>query len=272
MRLRYGFLLAFLVACGGNVATPIENDDRVPATPFPDEQTEPSSGPTGFVTLFSIEGHLVITPSFFAERTPASTAPTSECSVDRADRARPKEVSAGTLTFTLPLRSGPDSFNLLFDRTEGRYEFKPLDNALLEPGGVIRVAAKGDVAPAFDEELRMAANIAFDLPASGGLALDANAPRDLPLHWTTEGDNDEVFANIIIGDNSVTCWFDSRAGSGTVPAALVADLVKDAPAECEKPTCMLFLASKRLRTVAVGEWTMVLAHGFAVLEDVRVTR
>jgi hypothetical protein len=35
---------------------------------------------------------------------------------------------------------------------------------------------------------------------------------------------------------------------------------------------MLFLASKRTRTITAGEWDVVLAHGFASLKQVRVAR
>lgn len=92
------------------------------------------------------------------------------------------------------------------------------------------------------------------------------------MRWSTEGDNDEVFANIFIGDTSVTCWFDSRAGTGTVPATLVSALVKDpGAAKCEKTSCMAFLASKRTEQVRAGDWTMVVAHGFATVKEVRVT-
>jgi hypothetical protein len=139
----------------------------------------------------------------------------------------------------------------------------------MEPGGIVRVSAEGATAPPFDAEIKMAANVVFDGP--NVLALDANAAEDIPVRWTTEGDNDEVFLDLGIGDTSVTCWFDSKAGIGTVPAAFVSELLADG-GSCDDSPCVMFLASKRSRTMNAGDWTMVLAHGFATVRDVRVTR
>jgi hypothetical protein len=117
--------------------------------------------------------------------------------------------------------------------------------------------------------VKTAANVAFDLPEV--VELDAKAPADMIVRWTAEGDNEEVFLDLGIGDKSVTCWFDSKARIGSVPAAMISELTSEGDT-CEPPSCMMFLASKRSQSVAVGAWTMVLAHGFATVKNVRIAR
>jgi hypothetical protein len=273
MRLRLASLLPalLLVACGGSTGGRVEDGDRTPATPLPGEQIAASRGPTGFVTMLSVDGTVVALPSVLEDpsRSGEAGAPSATpCAVTRAAGSRPREVSAGTLTVTLPTRTGPEELELRFDPKAGEYEPATFE-ALVEPGGIMRVSAKGDVAPAFDAELTTAANVAFEVPEE--IEVDAEAPKDVTTRWTAEGDNDEVFIDLGIGDMSVTCWFDSKAGSGTVPAALIAELLADGRS-CESSTCLMFLASKHNQSVMVGEWTMVLAHGFATIRKVRVTR
>jgi hypothetical protein len=74
-----------------------------------------------------------------------------------------------------------------------------------------------------------------------------------------------------MGATSVTCWFDSDARTGTIPAALVSEAMADGT-DCDTSVCLMILASKRTRDVQVGDWTMVLSHGFATVKDVRVAR
>jgi hypothetical protein len=223
----------------------------------------------GFVTLLSVDGGLVVAlPSFF-ETSPRTTAPlTAPCSVTSSRGERPREVSAGALAFTIPTRQGSRDLEVLFDSRAGEYEPASVE-AHVEPGGILHFSGKGATAPPFEADLKAAANVAFEVPEI--VELDANAPKDIPVRWTVEGDNDEVFVDLGIGDRSVTCWFDSKGGSGTIPAALVSQLLADG-ATCEKPTCLMFLASKRTKNVPVDDWTMVLAHGFATIKEVRVTR
>lgn len=270
MRLPFRFVVPLVfVACGGSTIGPTSDDERVPATPLPSEQiAAPSTGPTGFVTVLSIDGYAVALPSFHEDASRTREASATPCNSSRAANGSRTEVSAGMLTFTVPTRDEDRDFAVFFDPKKGSYEPASFE-ALVEPGGILRISAKGDSAPAFDAELKTAANVAFDVAES--IELDANAPKDLVIGWNAEGDNDEVFLDLGIGDTSVTCWFDSSAGTGTVPAALVAELVKEDVA-CERPTCLMFLASKRTKDVAVGDWTMVLSHGFATIKDVRVTR
>lgn len=273
MRPSLGLLLPlfFVLACGGSTSSPGEQE-RVPAAPLPSETSAPTDrGPTGFVTLLTIDGAFnVPTAAFFedAERTRDWSG--TPCALGTGGSDRPPEVSAGTVTFSIPTRHGDETLDVLFDARAGEYGFASFEGAI-EPGGILRVSAKGDAAPAFDAEVQTAANVVWEGPET--MALDATAPGDLTLRWRAEGDNDEVFASVRIGDTSVTCWFDSRRGSGTIPATLLSALVKDpAAATCERSTCMAFLASKRTRSVAVGPWAMVLAHGLATVKEVRVTR
>jgi hypothetical protein len=270
MRLRFGTFFLLLTACGGSTASSMTEGERGPPATFPDEQVSAAERPTGYVTMLSIEDQLAVLPLFVekVEQRP-TIGKSGACSLGKGGRAEEKEVSAGTLSITAPTRTGAEAFDVLFDRAEGRYEGATFPMPI-EAGGVFRVAATGDVTPAFDGEIKAAANVVFDLPDV--VVLDASAPSDFVLHWTAEGDNDEVFFDLGIGDTSVTCWFDSKAGEGTVPSSFVAELVKDAPSTCSTPTCMLFLASKRTRTINAGEWDVVLAHGFASIKAVRVAR
>jgi hypothetical protein len=270
MRFCFALFLPLLVACGGSTGGRVSEGERVPATPLPSEQAE-ADGPMGFVTLLSVDGGSVVAlPSFFETAPRTRTAPPSAaaCSVTRSAGERPREVSAGALAFTIPTREGDQDFEALFDPEAGEYE-PAFFEADVEPGGILHFSAKGETAPAFAADLKAAANVAFEVPEI--VELDANAPKDIPLRWTVEGDNDEVFVDLGIGRTSITCWFDSRAGEGTIPASLVTELLAEGGA-CEKPSCLMFLASKRTKNVTVDTWTMVLAHGFATIKEVRVTR
>lgn len=272
MRLLFGFLcVALVTACGGSTSSSsVPDDERVPASPVPSDVATGARGPTGFVSLLSIDGYQIALPSFYADAERFRDATAGACVIDRSPAGRREEVSAGTVTFEIPTRNGTDVFDVRWDDREKSYEPHSYEG-LLEPGGLLRISAAGDTAPAFSTDLRTAANVAFHVPET--VDLDATSPRDLVVRWDAEGDNDEVFLNLGIGDTDVTCWFDSKAGSGTIPAALVAEATRDAAADaCGPSTCLLFLASKRTKNVEVRDWTMVVTHGFAAVRNVHVTR
>src|SRR5687768_9195316 len=146
MRLRFGWFFPLLMACGGSTGSRVADGDRVTATPFPDEQVDSSRGPTGYVTLLSIEGMVVALPDFYEDAARTRTSDGAGCSLSRAAAERPRKVSAGALTFTVPTRNGERDFEVLFDPRAGEYEPATID-AVVEPGGILRVSAKGDEAP-----------------------------------------------------------------------------------------------------------------------------
>lgn len=271
MRLRLALLVSLLAACGGSSGTTVTDGERVPATPFPTEQEVSESGPTGFVTLLSLDGHVIAMARFIETAQRGAHGRDVSCSLSRGSGTSAPDVSAGTLTITLPTRTGEESFGVRFDPVVGTY-YPTSYEAAIEPGGILHVSATGEVAPAFETEIKTAANVVFDAPDV--LEIDATAPVDVPLHWMAEGDNDEVFADLRIGDASVTCWFASSARSASIPKGLITELVGDSSVDCTRSSeCMLILASKRMRRVTVGDdWTVVLAHGYATTREVRVAR
>lgn len=265
--------LLLLTACGGSSGTTVPQDDRVPATPLPAEQAS-ADGPTGNVTLLSVDGYVIALPSFrekAVDTRPGATTTTASCRFERgSDSAiEPREVSAGTVTFTIPTRDGDQTFDVVFNPARHSYELQSFE-AQIEIGGLLKVSAAGDSVPAFDAEMKTAANVVFDVPDV--LSLDAKTPADVPVRWHTEGENDDVLIDISIGDNSVTCFFDSSARSGTIPADLVTQLTADVRAECTPDTCRALMVSRRHRDVTAGDWRVVVMHGFATMRDVRVIR
>lgn len=272
--MRSSLLLFFLAipACGGAASSSIPDGERTPAAPFPDQRTPAAeTGPTGFVTMLSIDDQFIASARFVenAARGASASGGGSGCSASRGTGRALPEVSAGKIAIQVPTRSGEQSLDLLFDPAMREYELGYLD-ARAEPGAVLRIAADGDRVPAFDAEIRWNANVVFDVPEV--LELDARAPSDVALRWTAEGDSDELFVSLSVGETSVTCFFAPEARGGAIPASLVVKLLETAPPECTRATCLLYLASKRARSVAAGEWTVLLAHGIGTIREVRVTR
>ena len=96
---------------------------------------------------------------------------------------------------------------------------------------------------------------------------------DIPVRWT-ESDNDEVFVDLALGDDSVSCTFDAHADGGVIPGRLVREVALaylDAGSpECTFPTCMLFLSSIRRAEVRAGDYDVALSHGVSGIRRVHV--
>lgn len=135
-------LIPLLVACGGSTSSRTGEDDRVPATPLPSEDaTAADRGPTGFVTLLTIDGELnVPTLAFFEDAKRTRDWSGTPCALTTGSSERPREVSGGAVTFTIPTRTGPETLDVGFDRDAGEYVFETFEGTI-EPGGTLRVSA-----------------------------------------------------------------------------------------------------------------------------------
>lgn len=273
-----GVLLAGLAACGGSARSEAAAGADPPSADAGSSVADPavSGGPGGWVATYSIDGVFVADARFQEDSFRAAGTRGRPAGCERSTSGtgvRLPGASAGDLDITVPTRLGEQRVALPFDPEEGEYETAIVEGGAArlrfdEPGSAIRVHAPGAQVPAFDVELRSAHDTVFEVPE----AIDPSAPSDTLVSWSS-GENDDVMIDLSLGRDAITCFFPASARSGTIPEAMLADVVasfREASAgkACTPTTCMWFLASIRSQLVAAGPYAIRVSHGVAAIREV----
>jgi hypothetical protein len=128
-------------------------------------------------------------------------------------------------------------------------------------GSALTVSGSGATVPAFTAAITMPDDIAVTMPAqpaSFTTPIAVSRSADLAIAWTGGGVGDvSVVAEQQVSTNTFTmisCSFPSSAGSGTVPAAALADFAStDAGGN---PTTVLTIAPLATQTVTQDGWQL----------------
>ena len=175
------------------------------------------------------------------------------CPTSAADAGAPAGLSsAGAITFSggmgapITIMPGPD----------GRYMANTGMMARWRSGEVITVRAAGAMVPAFEAMVPFPATVMVTQPAVSP-TMPVRVPRGMPLvtRWTAMGAGGEVKVSVASADSTttslVTCGFPPAAGTGTIPATALSDLVVGQGSFSVTVT--------DFRTVTAGAWNVAVA-------------
>lgn len=256
------------LACGGRA-----NEVDASGTPAaPGSSSENASLPpaarTGTVRFSSLSYNL-LADAFFEQRAPTVRA--SGCTlVPRREPASGRTAGDVSITYTPSASAaGAQTVPLPWDSKTGAYGWQGSAASpvrLDAPGTPVTFTGSGDEVPAFTATVLTADAVtvtgAVRDPERIGITLAGKAGQDLTLAWSP---SDNAFAELSLAskDAFLSCRFPAPATTGTVPAALLAQILAapDFQGDCPKgKTCLSgSFRAGRETTVRAADWEIELA-------------
>lgn len=209
------------------------------SAPSPSEPTAASAPPAtvlgrptrfGSVDFYAFQAN-VIAAAYFDAEPPTAAADGCVTFPLRAPRDVVLSQTAGAMTVTFTPTSGRElTVPLAWKPEEGRYAWQDSSRELARmdrPAAPVTFQASGDVVPAFRVTIPSADDLEVTRPkpyADGlDLLMTVAAGADLELAWApSQNDIVEVWLD---GRTSLSCRFPAAATRGTVPAAMLAEVL-----------------------------------------------
>jgi hypothetical protein len=218
MLTRWFLGISIIAACGGSSGNPGGGPDAPPAA---------HSGGAGLAESHPTNPGATVNTSAFAAFDGGPNECTTmdrmgPCYVQHCDRSMAMYVSAGAITISggagQPISLVPDASN--------RYSPFSMPAELFPAGQTINLAASGATAPAYTASVTMPGQVTITSPAKPAGSLAVTRSQDFTITWSSQmTDIVEVSASSNPDPNTeLVCAFPAAAGSGTVPAALLAML------------------------------------------------
>ncbi len=277
-----GLCALALVACGGSTErTSSEASSEAPPETFPDPAPPDPPKKRGSITMWSVDGAFLASASFGkTEQTARPQGCMLHAPVAGTEGADSSSVSAGLISIEVPTRDGTHPLRLEFDKKDKRYRvvhFEGLGKRPDLPAELIRIEARGAELPAFKTAIESAHDVEFTAPPKD-LEIHA-ATGDIPVRWDSTFLNDEVFVSLDLLSASVSCVWPVSQGGGMIPGDLVKELYdlyqkeKKTAEPCQNPLLCtrIFIASTRRHETGIDDRELVVSHGIASMNAVRVT-
>lgn len=273
MRLAIVFVASLLSACGRIEETP-EVPSPAPSTPPDPSPPAVVTAPTlqGSISFWSFNGALDAHASFPTTLPPPSTSIGPGCSMAN-DTTREASVeddaNAGDIVIVPP--DAAKSLTLSYDAAKRAYEPASTDGWVLG-GPPVRVHANGAAGvPAFDTTVAAAADVRFEAPLEGAPLSPEGG--DLDVRWS-KTEAPLFVVTLFAAGGSVECSFQSSAGHGVIPSALVRQATTLPAGHPCTGTCSATLgisAGDTTRVIA-GRYDVFVTHGTQVVRALTLAK
>jgi hypothetical protein len=217
----------------------------------------------GDVIVMNVENEPYFQTLLVAAYTPESClsdTPTATCYVSPSCPKPAMEASAGTITVTgkTPVTLTP--------KDDKSYQTQVLTERLADPGQTVQISAAGADVPAHSATVTMPEAMQLTMP-NGSAPLLIDRSQDLPLTWSpSNASSVYLFLGAYATDNtllqSIVCTFDDRAGTGSIPSALLQGL----PPTSDGSTAFLTLTRYNWTMTTAGDWGISVG-GASYLSD-----